>query len=336
MSIFFGISHREREVLMSRQSQKSRDFRLWQLQRGGFTLIELLVVIAIIAILIGLLLPAVQKVREAAARAQCSNNLKQMGLAVQNCSDTYQQQLPPLMGFFPGNYSSTVSPASTMWGSPHQFILPFMEQQNIYNGMMAEVQTGNVNGAWNYPYRSQIGIKSFVCPSDPSISMQANPMNTSYAANGLLFGGCTITSMSYPPSATITTTSAPYHGGNTAAASGGARFPASITDGTSNTIVWIEKLGFCSGGGTEWANTTLYTNTLQAVGVFASPPSAYFQIGVNRNTCSSYANATTGHTGVILAGLGDASVKMIAQGMSTTTYNLALIPNDGYPMPSDW
>src|SRR5262249_11270927 len=100
----------------------------------GFTLIELLVVIAIIAILIGLLLPAVQKVRAAAARAQCSNNLKQLGLAVHNFQGTYSV-LPPCEGTARGvanPYSANYAAPDGTTGTIFFYLLPYIEQNNLY------------------------------------------------------------------------------------------------------------------------------------------------------------------------------------------------------------
>jgi prepilin-type N-terminal cleavage/methylation domain-containing protein len=109
------------------------------MKRRGFTLIELLVVIAIIAVLIGMLLPAVQKVREAAARVQCQNNLKQISLATINCCDTYQGKIPPAIGLYP-SYSQ-VSPNNGEGGF-FFFILPFIEQQDLYIATLSLTDQG--------------------------------------------------------------------------------------------------------------------------------------------------------------------------------------------------
>jgi prepilin-type N-terminal cleavage/methylation domain-containing protein/prepilin-type processing-associated H-X9-DG protein len=199
-------------------------------RRSGFTLIELLVVIAIIAILIGLLVPAVQKVREAAARATCQNNLKQLGLACHNFESTYKR-LPPGGASWAGS-----SPPSMV-----VIVLPYVEQANLYNqfNFAKDVNTDPANALAR---TSQVPF--LLCPADPSGATQVDPGTPS---NGLPCGrnnyfaniGMTADQRSTDLARVGIFNYQTAAGGNGTQVISRVRI-TDVKDGTSNTCLWAE------------------------------------------------------------------------------------------------
>ena len=292
-------------------------FRRWR----GFTLIELLVVIAIIAVLIGLLLPAVQKVREAAARIKCGNNLKPMSIAVIALADQYEGLMPPGLGLYPSNFSS----ANNGSGGCFFHMLPSIEGGNAYKkslGTAASPDPDGRNGGllcfsqWN---AQSVSIKSYICPSDPTTSSHAGQSVTSYGYNGQIFG------LAY----------------NTWG-QGSKRYPTHISDGTSNTIFFTEKEveyyqspNWAPSGGLnywpDWGPSIASPEDNRQL----TGPASIFQVRPLPNQVDGN-RANSPHAGGINAALGDGSVRFVAEGIDPNTWWSALTPNGGEVMNADW
>jgi len=308
-------------------------------KRLGFTLIELLVVIAIIAILISLLVPAVQKVREAAARTQVANNLKQVSLGVHTFHDTYKV-------FPPGG--NAFGMFTTIPGAPVSLhLLPYIEQaplaSQIQSGTVTNIGTGPT-GPNGIPV-----IPPYQGPLDNSTSDWLRVQN--FAANIRLFTDAGAGTA---------------YGSNVfgTAPSAGTNFPCSMTlgrltamDGTSNTIMMATKYGFTGAMGSQ-GSTTGQPSSLWDVGI-GPVGGAYFgnaAASANPNQTNAaggwliaptLSQATAGNTfpawcamALTVGGLqmskGDASVGTVLPTVGSDTWNKLLQPNDGFPLGSDY
>jgi prepilin-type N-terminal cleavage/methylation domain-containing protein/prepilin-type processing-associated H-X9-DG protein len=283
--------------------------------RPAFTLIELLVVIAIIAVLIGLLLPAVQKVREAASRISCTNNLKQMGLAFHSYQGS-NNRLPPgytATGVYVNGTTDT-SPGWA-WGA---YILPYLEQGNLYNQLNLSLPVQNVPAA-------QTVVQTFLCPSDIVTPVPFAVTDANWNVVGMA-----------PPASYAACCGG---GVTTEAATGNGCFYRNsavrltdITDGTSNTIFLEERcfanvegtwVGALSGG---YCNQGQY-NQDAVPGKLGQGASDLVLVHAGTNNSTSGRNlddASSKHVGGSNFLLADGSVHFIRNIQSGTTDNVTL------------
>jgi prepilin-type N-terminal cleavage/methylation domain-containing protein len=336
---------------------------LLRTRRFAFTLIELLVVIAIIGVLIGLLLPAVQKVREAAARIKCGNNLKQIGLAVHNYADANGKVPNAWLQQWNGNGGNAPNrDVTTFW----HLILPYIEQDPLYRlGTRDNPQIVNDSmRLWcGLPAFGSTSVPVYVCPSDPgplyasdppfdisyAFNHQTNPKTqpalSNYAANVMVFD----------PSINRT-------------------LVTSMPDGLSNTVAVAHRMRWCDasvvwggpnqGAYTGWAIHQFQTGNTRDSGYFGMPTYAALRDGTYKprqnefgvpsqrmdfwesSAVPFYANPPAGycqphvptspHTGAMVCGLGDGSVRTVTTSISGTTWRNACIPDEGKPLGSDW
>jgi prepilin-type N-terminal cleavage/methylation domain-containing protein/prepilin-type processing-associated H-X9-DG protein len=285
--------------------------------RAAFTLIELLVVIAIIAILIGLLLPAVQKVREAAARMQCTNNIKQISLAAMNYESSYGMLPPGIV------YTAGVSNQTSYVGTL-VYLLPYIEQNNLYTQIdqtLFNLPPSTVSGNWwGTAYgQSQNALKTYTCPSDP-LGATGQPSSGVFAYVYTTAGGLSGASFGVPSpvarsnyasvSGALGSSTDPFWGKYVGVYTPNSKTKiTSIIDGTSNTLGFGETMGGTTPGTRDF--------TLSWMGG-ANLPTAW----ALPNTTGWYSYGSA-HTGIVNFGYCDGSVRSIRKfsGASTDWYS---------------
>jgi hypothetical protein len=310
--------------------------------RHGLTRIEVLVVIAIFLVLFAMLPPIIWKVREASARIQCNNNVKQLSVAVANYAGTYSNQLPPSTPAKPVITHSSPDGIEPSTIGLNFMLFPFVGQANRLNTLTSN--TAGIDDGVAYTFGTR-PMKDFICPSDSSISngLTNNLAASCYAHNLCLFG-------------------TPGGAAGDAAAPGPKYQPqftiANVPDGTSNTISFAERLANCNGT-YVYRDTSSFTSTTNA-SVFAIYPwdnGGYRvhkdsvplpQIGVTSANCVFNNNAnggatgtaaretSTGHTGGMIVGMLDGSVRTVSSAVSADNWTRAVWPADTEIPSGSW
>jgi prepilin-type N-terminal cleavage/methylation domain-containing protein len=303
--------------------------------RAGFTLIELLVVIAIIAILIGLLLPAVQKVRDAAAKTTCQNNLKQLATAAHNYESTHQMLPPANVGGAKQGAFTFNAPLNGLL----TFLLPYVEQENLYKALSTpanpqgmtsglvyfdnDPQPWTTTGWWTNTVnfnQARNKIKTFLCPSDNPDNPTIGVFITTYTSGltytggyygnptGNLFGKTNYVGMG---GCFGDTTNAFYGQWEGPFTNRSKNKLANLKDGTSNTLLFGEHLGGLSQGTRNFSNA--WFGVGMGVTAWGLPQNSdWYQFGSQ-------------HTLVVNFSLADGAVRTIRKGVGTTFFS-----NDWY------